>query len=79
MFKTSLIIVLSSIIIDYIINSPYARLRHCPYFSVLNHTLSVPCSTVWGVQDGRIYSVMNKSVQWLSSIRHEITCCPFSF
>ena len=30
----------------------YARLCHCPYFSVLNRTLSVSCSTVWGVQDG---------------------------
>ena len=56
------------------VNSPYACLRHCPYFSVLNRTLSVSCSTVWGVQDGRIYSVMNKSVQRLSSIGHEITC-----
>ena len=37
------------------------------------------CSTVWGVQDGRIYSVINKSVQRLSSMGHEITCCPSPF
>ena len=54
-------------------NRPYARLRHFLYFSVLNRTLSVSCSTVWGVQDGRIYSVTNKLVQWLSSIGHETT------
>ena len=58
---------------ESLFNSPFACLRHCPYFSVLNRTLSVSCSTVWGVQDGRIYSVMNKSVQRLSSIGHEIT------
>ena len=64
---------------EHIPYSPYARLRHCPYFSVSNRTLSVSCSTVWGVQDGRIYSVMHKSVQRLSSIGHEITCCPSPF
>ena len=43
-------------------NSPYARIRHCPYFSVLNRTLSVSCSTVWGVQDGRIYMQCDEQV-----------------
>ena len=61
---------------------PYTRLLHCPVYFIVcesHSTLSMSCSTVWGVQDGRMYSVMYKSVQRLSSIGHEITYCPSPF